>query len=439
MNLLARNIALWRRIRRREPVLWINTDLAAHDPRNDPHDRAVLEAESRLSRSAALMRRLFPELGVANYNLSPLVAAPFAGDANPRLAGRLFVKCDHALPLAGSIKARGGFHEVLAFAERLAISHGLLRPGEDLLRLAEPAARAVFAQYTLSVGSTGNLGLGIGVIASALGFRAVVHMSNDAKAWKKQRLRDRGVRVVEHPGDYAQAVEQGRRDAAQDPFAHFVDDERSLDLFVGYAAAARQLAEQLRAEGIEIGPHRPLFVYVPCGVGGAPGGIAYGLKRLFGQDAHLFFGEPVASPCMLVQMLSGLEQAVSVYDVGLDNRTEADGLAVAQASMLVAPLMQQRLSGVFTARDDQLFALVRHAHERAGLDIEPSAAMAFAGPLALVTSAAGRDYLKAHALGANMAAAVHVAWTTGGSLVPEAERQRFLSSGAEQTPQLVWT
>ena len=333
------------RLQGKTPTLWVNDRLGQPLAPNSDSTDAILDAQARMQRFAPLLANLFPELagtdGHIESALMPadaLKRAVVRGDADD--ASAWFVKRDDALPVAGSIKARGGFHEVLAVAERIALEQGLIAAQDDRRVLGSPEARALFAQYTVAVGSTGNLGLSIGVMAAALGFDTVVHMSDDAKAWKKARLRQRGVRVVEHAGDYAKAVAAGRTQASASPRSHFVDDEQSPLLFHGYAASARHLAEQLVAAGRTVDAGHPLFVYLPCGVGGAPGGITYGLKAIFGAHVHCFFAEPVASPCMLVQLASRSDSPVSVYDIGLDNKTDADGLEAGE--VMVGVKLTQR-------------------------------------------------------------------------------------------------
>lgn len=408
-----------RALQARRAFFWPNPD---HSPNPVPDaqiDRLIEVAQDRLIRAAGLMRKLFdlPSAGAGRpairSSLIPLTGLT-AGATGP-----CFAKGDHALPVAGSVKARGGFHEVIAYAERLALAAGLIGQGADLVVLAQPQAKALFQRHRIVVGSTGNLGLSIGLCAAALGFHAVVHMSVDAKGWKKDGLRAHGVEVVEHDGDYGAAVAEGRALAEADPRAHFVDDERSLDLFCGYACAARELQGQLLAAGVIVGPAQPLVVHLPCGVGGAPGGIAYGLRQVYGADVHCIFAEPVDAPCMLVQLASGRDDAeLSVYDIGLTNRTELDGLAVGAASLVVAPLMRQRLSGIYTVSDAQAHDLLRHLHKGFGVKVEPSAATAIAGPLL---------HLQAmEAAGIPARAAAHVSWLTGGSLVPDAEFARYL-------------
>jgi D-serine dehydratase len=164
-------------------------------------------------------------------------------------------------------------------------------------------------------------------------------------------------------------------------------------------------------------------------VGGAPGGIAFGLKALFGEHVHCFFAEPTASPCMLVQLAAGLAAPVSVYDIGLDNRTEADGLAVGLASPLVSPLMANQLSGVYTVGDEQLFEALLKLFETEGIALEPSAAACVPGPAWICQSDEGRRYLQRHGLADRLADATHVLWSTGGSLVPAAEHARFQAEG----------
>lgn len=385
------------------------------------------QAADRLARWAPALAILFPELassgGIIESPLVPLASASSLLEVD--LPGKALIKGDHALPIAGSIKARGGIYEVLAYAEKVGVADGLIVPGGDLRALTTPEARVHFAGFYVGVGSTGNLGLSIGVMASALGFKTSVHMSSDAKEWKKKRLRDRGVEVVEHAGDYAKAVAAGRDQISGDPRAHFVDDESSLDLFLGYAVAALRLKKQFDNLGIAVDAQNPLFVYLPCGVGGAPGGITWGLKHVFGDAVHCFFAEPVASPAFMVRMLAG--EPRSVYENGLDNRTEADGLAVAQASELVFGLVERLISGFFTVADHELFETLVRLERATGLRIEPSAAAGLLGPARMI-GRNGMDY--PGQTGIDPASVTHLFWTTGGSFVPDEEYMRFHERGA---------
>lgn len=380
-----------------------------------------------------MLAQLFPDLEASSGRIkSELVrASPLATALgyDEETIGRLFIKADNDLPVAGSIKARGGIYEVAMFAERLARDHGII-PGAAIDGLLSNTARALFANHTIAVGSTGNLGLSVGIAARALGFKAVVHMSSDAKQWKVDRLKRIGVEVVRHPADYTAAVDRARTEAESDPTIYFVDDERSEHLFFGYSAAAGELAAQLDTAGVAVDAEHPLFLYLPCGIGGAPGGVTYGAKVVFGDNVHCFFVEPVQSPCALVHMMNGSEELVSVYDVGLTNVTEADGMAVPRMSAFVAEVMRPLLSGIFTVEDDDLFRWLYLAEKFQGIKLEPSATASFAGPAFIAQTPAGRGYLQACALEDELAHATHVLWATGGAFVPPDQFDLFMKRGA---------
>src|SRR5699024_3944902 len=133
-----------------------------------------------------------------------------------------------------------------------------------------------------------------------LRLQAAVHMSADARQWKKDLLRSHGVEVVEYEQDYSVAVAAGRKAAEDDDLVYFVADENSVSLFLGYAVAGARLAGQLQAMDVRITEEEPLHVYLPCGVGGGPGGVAFGITAIFGDSARCYFAEPTHSPAMFI-------------------------------------------------------------------------------------------------------------------------------------------
>ncbi|MEK3726316.1 D-serine ammonia-lyase [Lysinibacillus sp. FSL W8-0953] len=416
-------------------VLWENTNWMEKPETRLFTMAEVEDAENTLQRFSSYLKVAFPELvesdGLIESTIQEIPAMKKALEQKygVSIPGHLLLKCDHALPISGSIKARGGIYEVLKHAERLAVASGRLKVEDDYALLATEAFQSFFQQYTIAVGSTGNLGLSIGIMGKKLGFNVVVHMSSDAKEWKKALLREKGATVIEYEADYSVAVEQGRQEAEQDPMCHFIDDENSKDLFAGYAVAAKRLKDQLEKKNITVNEEQPLFVYLPCGVGGGPGGLAYGLREIFGEHVHIFFAEPVASPCMTIGLMTGLHDAISVEDIGLDNKTEADGLAVGRASKFVGKVMETYISGCYTVSDQELFTSLGLAMDSEALFLEPSANAGMFGAIRLLQK--DSSYFEKHNLVSHLSQATHLVWATGGSMVPATMRAAYLAKSRE--------
>jgi len=399
------------------------------------NDEDIADAERRLQKFAPYISKCFPET-VPEGGLieSPLKDIPNMKKAledvyDASIPGRLLLKMDSHLAIAGSVKARGGIYEVLKHAEDLALQEGMITEDDNYERFADDDMKEFFGRYTVQVGSTGNLGLSIGIMSAFLGFKVKVHMSADARQWKKDMLRSKGVEVIEYDDDYSAAVLEGRRQSDLDPSSYFVDDEYSVPLFLGYAVAAHRLLGQFEEKGIIVDEDHPLIVYIPCGVGGAPGGVCYGLKRLFGDNVHVFFCEPTLFPSVLLGMASDRHNEVNVSDFGLTGMSAADGLACASPSGFVTRIDRNLLSGDFTVRDAILFDYMRMLKDTEDIFIEPSSCAAFTAPVNIMKYGAGKAYLEKHGLNAEkLAASTQICWATGGRLVPDEIWDKYMNT-----------
>ena len=369
----------------------------------------IEDAYERLKRFSSYVKLVFPETekwdGMIDSRLELIndTKKQLEMQENVKIEGNLYVKRDDSLAVCGSLKARGGIYTVFKYAEDIALKSGMLKITDDYSILANDEFKDLFSKYKISVGSTGNLGMSIGLSGKKLGFDVTVYMSCEAKTWKKNMLKKQGVNVVEFEGDYTSALKLARSEAKKDKNTYFIDDEDSKELFLGYSAAYKMLANQIENFGIKVDNEHPLVVYLPCGVGGGPGGITFGLKKYFGDNVYCYFGEPTQMPCMTYAMAKG-EGNVSVYDIGLGNGTVADGLACSSPSRLAYDVIKPYLDGCFTIEDNHSIKLVNLLYNTSKIKAEPSSCVALGG--------VGKFNIP------NAKNATHIVWLTGGSLVP---------------------
>ena len=123
-------------------------------------------------------------------------------------------------------------------------------------------------------------------------------------------------------------------------------------------------------------------------------------------------------------LAAGQGVPVSVYDLGLDNDTIADGLAVPSASPLVLQAIGRNIDAAVAVTDQAMVQWVRRAWAEAGLRLEPSGASGFAALALFIERARVAGLINP------TATPIHVVWATGGSLLPEPEFSALLASDA---------
>ena len=120
----------------RTPLFWLNPEYGKTE--NLPCGMAdILDAEARLMRFAPLLAELFDE-AAEGYGVieSQLLDIPRLSEKLLPGAG-ILLKADHDLPVAGSVKARGGIYNVLCFAEDICLKEGVLSYSDNYRKIAE--------------------------------------------------------------------------------------------------------------------------------------------------------------------------------------------------------------------------------------------------------------------------------------------------------------
>ena len=129
-----------------EVVFWFNPKNSTYkgSQKNSPFTPSFLqEASERFTRFAPLLTQLFPDLTSLQGKIdSPLIPVPqyqllMEKMFKKVIPGKIWIKGDHALPISGSIKARGGFYAVLKYAETLALQSRLLHEKDNYIILTE--------------------------------------------------------------------------------------------------------------------------------------------------------------------------------------------------------------------------------------------------------------------------------------------------------------
>ena len=145
----------------KKEFVWINPneiDYSEYEKELPMSDDDLKDAEARLARFAPFIKKVFPETaetnGIIESPLEPIFAMQkkLEEKYQVNIPGKLYLKMDSHLPVAGSIKARGGVYEVLKHAEELAMEAGMISIDDDYSILADEKFKKFFSGFKVQVG-----------------------------------------------------------------------------------------------------------------------------------------------------------------------------------------------------------------------------------------------------------------------------------------------
>ncbi len=117
-----------------------------------------------------------------------------------------------------------------------------------------------------------------------------------------------------------------------------------------------------------------------------------------------------------------LQDKISIEDIGLTNKTIADGLTVGRPSGFVGKTLNKVIDGCYTCQDAYLNKLLKEFYFTEGVFLEPSAVIGMKGVELIQNS----SYFKNNDITPN--SVTYIIWRTGGSLIPENIKIEYLNS-----------
>jgi threo-3-hydroxy-L-aspartate ammonia-lyase len=230
-------------------------------------------------------------------------------------------------------------------------------------RLAAAGAHGVIAQ------STGNHAIAVALAARDLGIPAVLVLPPDVARGKADAVRAAGAEVVRDgstPAERSAVVERlrGERDWA------VVDPWENPDVVAGQSTATAELIDQVWSAGGALDT-----IVVPVGGGSALAGACLAAA---GLAIDVVGAEPTAVPALTAALRAGRPVAVPVRP------TIADGLRPNTIGRLPFEVCRTVVSRVITVDEPAIAEALCLTLLHARLVVEPAAATALAGALALL-------------------------------------------------------
>lgn len=295
---------------------------------------------------------------------------------------------DHSLPVYADIEAAAATLAPVAVRTRLLSSPALdaltgarvfIKP-EVLQRTGSFKFRGAYNRLSLIpqaerakgvvAFSSGNHAQGVAAAAQLLGLPATIVMPADAPAFKRERTKSYGARVVLYDRDREsrEAIANG---IASESGATLVPPFDDPNIIAGQGTVGLEIVEDLRVLGLAAD-----IVSAPASGGGLMAGIALAIHHGFPQ-AKLFTAEPDGYDDHARSLASGERQRHQAK-----NRTFCDALMAPEPGELTFAINRRLVAGGVTATDAEVAQAMAFAFRELKLVVEPGGSVALAALLA---------------------------------------------------------